>query len=141
MALPSFQVSEETQKIVEVFKAIAFGGVMTYADLSEKVGFKVTNKNGHFRSAIDKAIKLGVTIRSHEQNVSFRRLTQLEMAEGRHRFRRIANQGKRGRFECREALRSNDKAVQAKASVSAAKYTLASGMKPTSNRDVPSDRI
>lgn len=141
MTAPSFKASEETLKILEVLKTLPLGGIMTYANLSYQVGFKVTSGNHHYRSAVDKALKYGVSICYHEHNVSFRRRTHLELAEQRHRFNRVARQGKRAAFETREALKSNDKSVQAKASISAAKAAMLSGMKATTNRDIPGDRI
>lgn len=86
-------------------------------------------------------LKEGISIAAYEAKISFRRRTSDEMAEGKHRFGAIRRTARRGSFEAKEALRSNDLRTQAKASIAAAKYAMLAGTKPVSNRDVPSDKI
>jgi hypothetical protein len=114
---------------------------MTYKELSKAVSFPVDSRNSHYRGAMRVVLREGISIAFADPKVSFRRRTADEMAEGKHRFKNVARQGKFGGYEAREALRSNDLRTQSKASVAAAKYALISGMKPVSNRDVPSDKI
>lgn len=137
----AFTRSEKTDAIIAVLRTVPLGATMTYKELSKVVGFYINNGNAHYRSAISIVLREGISITAGDPKVSFRRRTAEEMAEGKHRFKPIARMAKRGGFEAREALKSNDLRTQGKASVAAAKYALIAGMKPVSNRDVPSDKI
>lgn len=139
--MPEFTISERTVAICAVLRTLPLGGTMTYKELSKAVGFAVDSCNSHYRGAMRIVLKDGISIAFADPKVSFRRRTHDEMAEGKHRFKKVAKQGKLGGYEVREALRSNNLRTQAKASIAAAKYSLISGMKPVSNRDVPSDKI
>ena len=136
-----FTVSERTLAVCNVLRTLPLGGTMTYSVLSKAVGFTVSSSNSHYRGAMRIVLKEGISIAFADPKISFRRRTHDEMAEGKHRFKKVARQGKFGSYEAREALRSNDLRTQGKASVAAAKYSLISGMKPVSNRDVPNDKI
>lgn len=139
--MSKFTTSEKTLAIVDVLRTLPLGGTMTYTALSKAVDFRVVNANSHFRGAIRVVLKEGVSIAAAEPKISFRRRTADEMAEGKHRFGSIRRTAKRGSFEAREALRSNDLRTQGKASIAAAKYALISGMRPVSNKDVVSDLL
>lgn len=114
---------------------------MTYSALSEQVGFQVTSQTPGYRSAINIVLRDGVSIAAGEAKLSFRRRPDNEMAEGKHRFGTIRRTARKGSFEAREAMKSNDMRTQAKASIASAKYALIKGMKPVSNKDIPDDKI
>jgi hypothetical protein len=136
-----FTKSERTCVIANVLRTLPFGGSMTYKALSESVGFPVVSTTSHYRSAMKFVLREGVSIAAADPKISFRRRTTDEMAEGKHRFTSIRRTAKRGSFEAKEALKSNDLRTQGKASIAAAKYSMLSGMKPVSNRDVPSNLL
>jgi hypothetical protein len=139
--MPKIQeVSEKTLAIKVVLRTLPFGGIMTYAELSRLVGFRVTGSTDyHYRSAVGSLIKEGVTIRAAEEKVSFRRLTMNEMAELKHRFDPMKSQAKKGAHEAKFALKSNDPRVQMKASIALAVLTPLTKLKPISNKDIPDD--
>lgn len=139
--MASFTTSEKTRAVADVLRTLPLGGSMTYKSLSEVVGFKINSQNAHYWGARRVVLREGVSIAAAEANISFRRRTADEMAEGKHRFTAIRRTAKRGSFEAREALKSNDLRTQGKASIAAAKYALISGMKPVSNRDVSNDLL
>ncbi|MGJ4953132.1 hypothetical protein [Bradyrhizobium sp. HKCCYLS20291] len=114
---------------------------MTYAALSEAVGFPVNSQTSGYRSAVNIVLRDGVSIMAGEAKRSFRRRADNEMAEGKHRFGTIRRTARKGSFEAREAMKSNDKRTQAKASIASAKYAMIRSIKPVSNRDVPDDKI
>lgn len=136
-----FKTSDKTQAIARILRALPLGGSMTYADLSAQAGFTVTSQTPSYRSAINIVLRDGVSIAAGEAKLSFRRRADNEMAEGKHRFNMIRRTAKRGSFEAREAMKSNDMRTQAKASIASAKYALIKGMKPVSNKDLPDDKI
>lgn len=136
-----FTRSEKTEAVARVLRTLPLGGTMSYREVSRIVGFTITPQNSHYVGARRVVLKEGISIAAADPKVSFRRRTADEMAEGKHRFKSMARTAKRGSYEAREALRSNDLRTQGKASIAAAKYALIVGMKPVSNRDVPDDRI
>ncbi|MCB1116088.1 MAG: hypothetical protein KDK71_06420 [Chlamydiia bacterium] len=139
--MPKIQeISEKTLAIKSVLRTLPYGGVMTYADLSRQVGFRVVGSTDyHYRSAVGSLIKEGVTIRAAEEKVSFRRWTLDEMSEGKPRVVAIRNQARKSRYEATAALRSNDPRTQLKASLTLARVTPLVTMRAVSNKDIPAD--
>jgi len=137
-----FTTSERTLAIASVLKAMSFGQVMTFQELTDRVGFLVDSKNHFFQGA--KRIVLrdhGVEIRWAEKKIAFRRTTMDEVATAKHRFRSIRGHAKRGQQAILPALRSNDLRQQALASATNAKLSIARGLRAQSNRELPDDRI
>lgn len=137
--MPKIQeVSEKTLAIKAVLRTLPFGGVMTYAELSRVVGFRVVGSTDyHYRSAVSSLIKEGVTIRAAEEKVSFRRWTMDEMSEGKPRIKSIRSQAKKTKYEATAALSSNDPRTQLKASLTLAMVTPLVAMKAISNKSLP----
>lgn len=136
-----FSISEKTTAVAAVLRTLPLGGSMTFKSLSEAVGFRITSQTSHYWGARRIVLREGISIAAGDSKVSFRRRTADEMAEGKHRFTAIRRTAKRGAYEAKEAMKSNDLRTQGKASIAAAKYHLLSGMKPISNRDVVDDKI
>lgn len=138
----TFTTSEKTLAIVSVLKNMSFGQVMTYQEMTDRVGFPVDSRNHFLKSARDIVLRdHSVEIVWAEKKISFRRTTVEEVARAKKRFDRIRGQAKRGQQAIVPALRSNNLREQAVASTTAAKLSLARGLRAESNREIPSDRI